>query len=274
MFGKLMKYELRYLIRIFGPMWAVVVCLSVIGKVSFNPYNGGIETAPVGDAAFWPVIFMSVAFTGVIVMLAISVVILIQRFYKGMFGDEGYLMFTLPVTTGNLIHAKALSALLMISGSMVITVLCYSILLFYPEIWDIVREAFLLVIGGPNASAAQIAAVSIWGVIASVVTCAKGLYMLYFSITAGQLWKKHPVAGAIVVYYLISVALSALSLLVANYMGGFITVRVMDVLNSMNIGPVAYTTYVFLVEIIRAAVQIVVFYFGTKYLMEKKLNIA
>ncbi len=274
MFGKLVKYELRYLIRIFGPMWAVVLCLSVIGKISFNPYNGGIDTAPVGDAAFWPVIFMSVAFTGVIVMLAISVVILIQRFYKGMFGDEGYLMFTLPVTTGNLIHAKALSALLMIIGSMLITVVCYGLLLDYPEVWELLREALLLAVGGPNASAAQITAVSVWGAIAAVITCAKGLYMLYFSMTAGQLWKKHPVAGAIVAYYLVNVILSALSLMAANYMGGFITVRVMDMLNSMNIGPVAYTTYVFLVEIVRAAVQIVVFYFGTKYLMQKKLNIA
>ena len=39
---------------------------------------------------------------------AYTCVVTIQRFYKGLLGQEGYLMFTLPVKNWQLVFSKAL----------------------------------------------------------------------------------------------------------------------------------------------------------------------
>lgn len=56
-------------------------------------------------------------FLGIIV---VSLVVIIQRFYKNLLGDEGYLMFTLPVKTWKLVMSKLLVAIFWILLSAVI----------------------------------------------------------------------------------------------------------------------------------------------------------
>ena len=53
-----------------------------------------------------------------IAVVVLAIVFIIQRFYNGLLKDEGYLMFTLPVKTWQLIKAKGLTALIVtvISG--------------------------------------------------------------------------------------------------------------------------------------------------------------
>ena len=123
MFGKLMKYELRYLIRIFAPMWAAVFALCVMFRVTVGPKLTGNNLYLEGNEALFPAVIGVITVFAIMTMMIVATVVLIQRFYKGMYGDEGYLMFTLPVTTGQLIHSKALSALLMMLGTEAITML-------------------------------------------------------------------------------------------------------------------------------------------------------
>ena len=51
MFGKLMKYELRYLIRIFAPMWAAVFTLCVMFRVTVGPKLTGSNLYLEGNEA-------------------------------------------------------------------------------------------------------------------------------------------------------------------------------------------------------------------------------
>ena len=118
MFGKLMKYEMRYLIRIFAPMWVIVLALCTFSRLTIRPDLDGMMYME-GIQALLPVLAIMLAVTAIITMMIVATVVLLQRFYKGMYGDEGYLMFTLPVTTRSLIHSKAFSAVVMVSPTWV-----------------------------------------------------------------------------------------------------------------------------------------------------------
>ena len=54
------------------------------------------------------IVFSLVVIVAVIVAIFVmNVIIVIQRFWNGLLQEEGYLMFTLPVTTRSLILSKS-----------------------------------------------------------------------------------------------------------------------------------------------------------------------
>ena len=102
MTGKLMKYELRGCLRIFLPLWAAVLVLSVI--------NGFTQGSQMNISGFWPrmILFTLPAialFILMIGMFAVALVIIVRRFYNGLLGEGGYFAFSLPATTGQQILA-------------------------------------------------------------------------------------------------------------------------------------------------------------------------
>ena len=100
MFGKLCKYEWRYMLRIFLPMWALVLVLSVV-----NRYTLYIDsTSPLSSKIVTLALLALVFACGALGIVAI--VMIVQRFYQGLLKDEGYLMFTLPVSRSQLIWSK------------------------------------------------------------------------------------------------------------------------------------------------------------------------
>ena len=98
MLGKLLKYEVRATGRTFLPLFAVLFLFTVINKIFFiiQPHNFSL---PQG-------ISMTVYVITLIGIFVATLLITIQRFYKNLLGDEGYLMFTLPVRPWQLITSK------------------------------------------------------------------------------------------------------------------------------------------------------------------------
>lgn len=273
MFGKLMKYELRYMGRIFAPMWAIVLILSVLTRLTLNPDIDGMMVVE-GSEAILPVIIVMLTIFAIITMSIVATVVVLQRFYKGMYGDEGYLMFTLPVTTGNLIHSKGLSALLMMVGSVLLTLLGVLIMVSYPEIWKEIGgswpEIFQMLLQMNGLNEMQFAALFFWMIVLAILTMAEGIYEVYLAISIGQLWKKHPVVGAIAAYYVVSLVKTFAiggfgNTNLENVMERFVEAN-MDYGASMAIVLVAATLYCIL--------WMGISYFGTKLILDKKLNIA
>lgn len=55
-------------------------------------------------------IFVVLFFLSVMALAAVTVVVIVYRFYKNLLGSEGYLMHTLPVTVHQLIWSKLIAA--------------------------------------------------------------------------------------------------------------------------------------------------------------------
>lgn len=278
MFGKLMKYELRYLIRVFGPMWAIVVSLCVLTRLTLKPNMDGMMYVE-GTEAIVPAIIVMLTIFAIVTMMIVAMVVLIQRFYKGMYGDEGYLMFTLPVTTGCLIHSKALSAFLMMVTTMLVTYVGILIMISYPHLWfdsdalgmtlPQLWDLFMDVMEANGMTAPKLVIIAFWAVLVSLLTVAQGIYLLYLAISIGQLWKKHPVAGAIIAYYIITLIINAL-------IGGFGMTNPGNLLESIagNMEYGAALTTLMIATTVYNLILIVISFIGTKLILDKKLNIA
>ena len=103
MLGKLIKHEFKGSGRTMVPFILVCLGLSVLAGLSIR----GMENLQ--DYGWFTVLFGIVMFlfaAGLIAVCIMALVVCIERFRKNLLGDEGYLMFTLPVSVDEHIFAK------------------------------------------------------------------------------------------------------------------------------------------------------------------------
>ena len=104
MLGKLIKHEFRATARLMLPLFLVVILLSCFMRLTSSILESGSHHS-------FALRLVSGLFTAgfvlsTIVALVFAVVLMVSRFYKNLMTDEGYLMFTLPVSIHQLIWSK------------------------------------------------------------------------------------------------------------------------------------------------------------------------
>ena len=122
MFGRLVKYDFRSMFKQFGFIWPAALLLAMVNHFTLFGLN---STSTVGETTAGMAMLVYVAI--LMAMFIITMIFVIQRFFKGLLGDEGYLMHTLPVRPWQLISSKLLSAVAATLLSIVVAV--FSILL-------------------------------------------------------------------------------------------------------------------------------------------------
>ena len=122
MLGKLMKYDLRSGIRTFALIWIGLAALAAINGLTLRiAFDGDIQSKL---ANFIITVLPMVLLVALYVAMGIfMLVFIINRFYKGLLGDEGYLMFTLPVSVSEHIGSKLLTSMIFQIGSFAVAVL-------------------------------------------------------------------------------------------------------------------------------------------------------
>jgi hypothetical protein len=112
MLGKLLKYELKAMGRIILPLYLVLILASALFAVNIklNDKTQSLSGFMNIISIVTTILFVACIFVVVIVMFFLVV----QRFYKNLLGQEGYLMFTLPASTLSHILSKLLSSLIWI----------------------------------------------------------------------------------------------------------------------------------------------------------------
>lgn len=110
MLGKLIKHEFRATGRTMLPVMGALLVLALLANLSIRGMTGGLSDVPILKIFYiLIVIFFGVA---IVASIVIAVVIMVSRFYRNLLKDEGYLMFTLPVSTHALIWSKLIVSLL------------------------------------------------------------------------------------------------------------------------------------------------------------------
>lgn len=103
MVGKLIKNELKAGLHSIAPIYIVTAAVVGLLAISF---------------AFEILWLAVISILGVVLVafgvLAVTLISVINNFNKSMFRDQGYLTFTLPVTSGQLLFAKAFCSFLWI----------------------------------------------------------------------------------------------------------------------------------------------------------------
>ncbi|MDO5783813.1 MAG: hypothetical protein Q4P20_01980 [Eubacteriales bacterium] len=107
MLSKLISYEFKATRRIFLPAYGVLLALSILNGIFIALPDSILDriTMPFG-------VILTIYIFAMFAVCVLTFAYMINRFYKNLLGDEGYLMFTLPARPSQLIWAKCIASTL------------------------------------------------------------------------------------------------------------------------------------------------------------------
>ena len=204
MLKKLLKYEFKATARTYGGMYLALLAASVLfgGSVwRWNSTNSDAYSALVG--------LMSLVYTAVIIgTVVVTIMTIVQRFYRNLLGREGYLMHTLPVTESQLILSKLISSVVWMLCSSIVGIFSFAVMLLalslnsaalqqLPELWQKVVEIFRM-----TGSSGWLWL--IFETLNGLVALVSSILCIYAACMIGHQFKKHMVPAGILAFFLLS----------------------------------------------------------------------
>lgn len=271
MFAKLLKYEWRSNTATFGILSLCALGVSLFGGILLRLcMEYGEESALwAGAGLITGVVFSVLALVGYCVAVEI---ILLVRFYKNKFTDEGYLTFTLPVSSHQIFLSSALNMLIWSLISLAVLVVSIVLLLVPSQLYQPVGGAVLLwaqlqdaFLGIEPFGEEMLLSILQW-----VISLVYSIVLMLTCLTIGSvIAKKHKILAAFGIYYGISMLMGIFQ----SILTAAVLISVGDVLQSgMESTDIGWQT-----TIITIVVQLVVTvagYFTSTYLMKRELNLS
>ena len=221
MLGKLLKYEIKATGRIFLPLYLGLMVVSVLASFTLQSDN-------------WIINLLSGLLLGALycALIVVTIALLIQRFYTNLLKDEGYLMFTLPVTPSILITSKLIATCMWCVLSLVIGAAAGLIVSWgfngMEEIMSELHAAF------PDFSLSAIPAlVIILFFTAALSQIIFGILQIYFSLAVGQLppFGRFKILAAVVTYLVTSFVVQFAAMAVFMAFGVYYAIRFESIIN-------------------------------------------
>ncbi|MBO4903003.1 MAG: hypothetical protein J5518_09445 [Lachnospiraceae bacterium] len=217
MLGRLMKYEWKYIWKKLLIFAGVLLAATGIGLVSTGLIGKLHEQDEFAAFAIGMLGFM---FYYTLIMgasIGMSVIVAI-RFYKSVYGEEGYVTHTLPVSGREILWSHVLVNGFAVFSVGLIMQISLSLIMndFFRGIFDTATLPGLGGVGNNGNIYAQmlgLSGVGAWVVIVLYLAIGTlcSVMMIYASVVLGQKWKKHKVFGAVVSYILINGSMVLLS---------------------------------------------------------------
>lgn len=225
---KLFKFEFFSVCRILVPVWCGTLLLSLlIGGL-------GILSAlfpALGDSlpylivcGFTGILFAFAALAGLIA----SVVLGMIRFYE-LLGDQGYLMFSLPMPAWKHIGARLLCACLTTTLAVAVFAVCGAVLSF-----SSIQSGSLITVANFQFLAFDDLADLLWSGYALLIwlLCLATIYLfLYLCMAIGAQWPQHRLAASILTYFILTFVLQVLMMIAVIFVavGAYSAVQSGDV---------------------------------------------
>ena len=259
MLGKLICFDMKSSARLLLPLHAALLATSIVGRflMSFDIINRIPDIYLGLMIAFYVILIVC---TGII-----SSFYFIYWFYKNLFTDEGYLMHTLPVPSWQHIVSKFTGMLLweVIDASVIL--LCLTLLITSDASYVLMipvyaRKLLQQMAADLQTTVPVLILVSLLIFILQML--ARGL-SAFFCITLGQLFNRHRVLSAFLSYIVFSIVISVLSAALLSATG--YETACANTTQAMHMA----TAW----EIIGDLALALLCFFGTNYLMKRRLNL-
>ena len=267
MLGKLLKYELKATSRVFIPLYIAILVVSIVNGLSLN-----LEILNIQGLA--TIVLMCLFIS----LFVITIVVTIQRFNKNLLKDEGYLMFTLPVSSKHLILSKYLTSLIWTFLSFVVAFLSFTIIFMIPtyKYFD-----FSYFINEFNLLFSNMLNLNILGqflkiILLMIISYTIFIFNVYLALSVGQLpifnrfRNVSSFIGFLVINLLISYAQNIVSLFVND---ASVNIEAIDNINYAISSVTSIVSKGLNVAIIINIIIILVLFFATSYILNKKLNL-
>ncbi|WP_295473698.1 hypothetical protein [uncultured Subdoligranulum sp.] len=225
---KLFKFEFFSVCRVLVPIWCGTLLLSLLigglGILSAQLPALGESLPYLIIYTFAAILFIFAAMASIIA----SVVLGIQRFYK-LLGNQGYLMFSLPMPAWKHIGARLLCACLTTTLAVAVFVVCGAVLSF-----SSIQAGALVTAENFQFLAFDDLADLLWSGYALLIwlLCLATIYLfLYLCMAIGAQWPQHRLAASIFTYFILTFVLQVLMMIAVIFVavGAYSTVQSGDV---------------------------------------------
>lgn len=267
MLGKLLKYELKATSRVFIPLYIAILVVSIVNGLSLN-----LEILNIQGLA--TIVLMCLFIS----LFVITIVVTIQRFNKNLLKDEGYLMFTLPVSSKYLVLSKYLTSLIWTFLSFVVAFLSFTIIFMIPtyKYFD-----FSYFINEFNLLFSNMLNLNILGqflkiILLMIISYTIFIFNVYLALSVGQLpifnrfRNVSSFIGFLVINLLISYAQNIVSLFVND---ASVNIEAIDNINYAINSVASIVSKGLNIAIVINIIIILVLFFATTYILDKKLNL-
>lgn len=218
MLGKLLKYEIKATARIFMPLYAVLMVFAVLNKL--------ISMISVKKWQAPEVISMIIYIMVLVGIFVVTFVVMIQRFYKNLLSDEGYLMFTLPTKAWKHLTSKLITVMMWTAVSGIAAIISIFIngydMIFTAEsiqaTMDAINEFFKFFGASSILIILEVLLVVIIGM-------ASNILLIYASIALGHLFNRHRILASLGAFIVLS-TVSQILMVIAGAVSGNINFNI------------------------------------------------
>ena len=283
MFSKLLKHEWKANRRLLSILSLAVIIAAVVGtialRVMVNYGDRLSESNSFLNLLLLPLgLLVFVSFLALVVYAAAVLFVLLFRFYKNKFTDEGYLTFTLPVTNHQIFLSSAVNMLIWSVISVVLVILLFVVMILIGTStsgfinMELIRELRSLKFILPEMAEAysEILGDS-YGILTLISILISPVYNVVLAMTCITLGavvaKKHKILAAIGIYYGANTVLGILSSAITT------VPSLMFIGNDGLASSDRYFTLTMVAQLLIYAAVIVGGYFLSTKLMKNKLNL-
>ena len=290
MLGKLFKYDFKAMGRVLWPLQIGVAGSSVLATFCLafivRSSNHLVKTGTLGNlltgASITLLVILGIA---IYATLFVSIFLILQRFYKNLLSDEGYLSFTLPVSVDAHLWSKLFSAVLwsVISGAVIL--LGVGILVVFgtatgnsvvnPDVFTTIGEMFKLLSAYWTPQLSLVCAlIAILGAISLFTS-----FLNYFFciVLGGMISKNHKILTAIGCFLGLSIVVGIISSIftqlipsfLSNWIWSLSSMSGIELLNAF----VQTSIPMLLIYIVFELALGVAYYFISRHLLKNKLNL-
>ncbi len=264
MLRKLMKHELRATGRIMLPVFLLVLVTAFGANLSTRV----LLESENNILNIFGLLLLTAFSLAIAAACILAFFLMIQRFYKNLLQDEGYVMMTLPVSVHQHIISKLIVSMLWFVLSAVVVALAIFILVyevgmvtvFFRGLKSMLEE---LAIAEYTVDALffglELIVLMFFGAAASCL-------QFYMAMAIGHSFASRKLLNSIVVYFGVQFILQALSGIIMSRLAvnGF---------PELFVSGVAAIHFVMMVMIILSVISSAIFYFPTTWFLTRRLNL-
>lgn len=264
-----MKYEFKACGRTFFPIYIGILVLAAVNGI-FNNYDI-FKMAEDGSGFSMSItnaqgILIIVLFALFVALFVLTIVLTIQRFKKNLLEDEGYLMFTLPVNSRNLILSKYLVALIFIVLSTLVAIISF---IFVGMFSGSIKFSDIMIIINQSDLPIDFWKSVLVIIIGVLIMYSTFILTVYLAISVGQFpqFNKHRTAAGIIAFFVINTVVGYIQGIIYDYI---IPESVStEVTNGITVTTNGYNVLIFALNIL----IVVLLFLGINWILNKKLNL-
>ena len=275
MLRKLLKHEFRATGRIMLPLYLILLVTAVGANFSTR---GLLETDYQVLDLLGGLLVMAFA-VAIIAVCVMSMVVMVQRFYKNLLQDEGYVMMTLPVSVHQQVWSKLIVSAVWFALTIVMVCVAGLIMAFDIDVLEGFGELFHEIFQHVTAYyALNGTAIVVEFLVVCFLGCCAMCLHFYTALAIGHSFPNHKMAWSVGWFFIIQFAVQFVGgtfmalledLRFFDWLGGLHILRATqdgtNVMAAVHLGMFAL--------IVGELVYGAIFYFLTTYFLKKRLNL-